>query len=86
MGALSASMVANASLVHRKENNSMPMKMNVGLSRKIGEANYGSRGASINLELELDSGLATDSARLQERIRQLFGLVRKSLDEELRQL
>jgi len=61
----------------------MPLKLNVGLSRKIGEDNYGSRGASVNVELELDSGLAGDSGKLQERIRQLFGLVRASLTEEL---
>ncbi len=35
----------------------MPMKLNVGLSRKVGEPNYGSRGASVNLELELDAAL-----------------------------
>jgi hypothetical protein len=59
------------------------MKINVGLSRKVGEPNYGSRGASVNLELELDSALVGDSARLKERIRQLFGIVRVSLLEEL---
>src|SRR5580765_7283588 len=59
------------------------MKINVGLCRKIGEANYGSRGATINLELELDSSLVGEPARLKERIRQLFALVRTSLTEEL---
>lgn len=61
----------------------MPLKLNVGLSRKVGEANYGSRGASVNLELELDSGLVTEPERLQERIRQLFRLAKASVDEEL---
>ena len=59
------------------------MKINVGLSRKVGEPNYGSRGASVHLELEMDSALVGDSDRLRERIRQLFGIVRASLVEEL---
>ena len=61
----------------------MPTKLNVGASRKIADDKYGSRGASVNLEVELDSGLATDPAKLQERIRQLFNSVRQSLTEEL---
>jgi hypothetical protein len=61
----------------------MPLKLNLGLSRKIGEANYGSRGASVNVEMEVDSSLLVEPAKLQERIRQLFGLVRASLAEEL---
>jgi hypothetical protein len=61
----------------------MPLKLNVGLSRKVGEAPYGSRGASVNIELEADSALVTDPAKLQERIREIFGLVRSSLAEEL---
>ena len=61
----------------------MPMKLNVGLSRKVGEANYGSRGATVNLELEVDSTLASEPERLQERIRELFGLANASIDEEL---
>ena len=35
----------------------MPMKLNVGVSRKVGLPDYGSVGASCNLELELDAGL-----------------------------
>ena len=61
----------------------MPMKLNVGLSRKVGEANYGSRGATVNLELEVDSTLAAEPDRLQERIRELFGFAKMSIDEEL---
>jgi hypothetical protein len=61
----------------------MPLKLNVGLSRKIGEANYGSRGASVHVEMECDSALVSEPGKLQSRIRQLFGLVRTSLSEEL---
>lgn len=61
----------------------MPMKLNIGLSRKVGEANYGSRGASVNVELEVDGSLAAEPTKLHERIRQLFALVRNSLAEEL---
>jgi hypothetical protein len=61
----------------------MPLKLNVGLSRKIGEANYGSRGASIHIEMEADSTLVSDPGKFHERIRQLFGLVRTALAEEL---
>jgi hypothetical protein len=62
---------------------SMPLKLNVGLSRKVADNNYGSRGASVNVELEVESALAADPVKLRERIRQVFGLVRDSLVEEL---
>ena len=61
----------------------MPMTLNVGLSRKKGEPNYGSRGASVNLELELDSALVAEPERLRDRIRQLFHLAKEAVDEEL---
>lgn len=61
----------------------MPMKLNVGANKKLGEANFGSRGGSVNLEIELDSGLLQEPEKLKEKIRQLFGLVRSSLNEEL---
>jgi hypothetical protein len=59
------------------------LRLNVGFTKKVGEANYGSRGASVNLELDYDSALASDPERLKERIRSLFGLARASVEEEL---
>ena len=59
------------------------LKLNIGFTKKVGEANYGSRGAAVNLELELDSSLVGDADRLKERIRHLFGLAKASVDEEL---
>jgi hypothetical protein len=59
------------------------LKLNVGLSKKIGEANYGSRGANVNLEVELESGLVSQPEGLHERIQHLFGLARAAVEEEL---
>jgi len=61
----------------------MPVKLNIGLSRKVGEANYGSRGASVNLEVELDSGIVSDQQRFQERVRALYAQARQSINAEL---
>ena len=59
------------------------LHLNIGLSRKVGEANYGSRGASVNLEIEVESGLLRDPGQLQERIDYLFGLAKSSVDAQL---
>jgi hypothetical protein len=61
----------------------MPLTLNCGLTKKIGEPNYGSRGASVTVQLELESALINEPAKLQQRIRQAFTIVRSSLDEEL---
>ena len=61
----------------------MPLKLNIGFSKKIGESNYGSRGAVVNLEIECDSGLVDQPDQLKERIRQMFQLAKASVEEEL---
>ena len=60
------------------------IKLNAGFSRKIGEPGFGSRGASVNVELEVESNLISDPDGLVNRIRGLFDLARRSVDEELR--
>ena len=59
------------------------LKLNAGFSRKVGEANYSSRGASVNVELEVESNLVNDSQALLDRVRKLFALARTAVDEEL---
>ena len=59
--------------------------LNAGLSRKVGEPNYGSRGATVNLQLEVESSLVNDPEALMSRIRRLFQLARQAVDEELTQ-
>ena len=61
----------------------MPLRLNVGASRKVTDNNYGSKGASVNLEIELDTALLQDTAKLQEKVRHVFGLVRTALELEL---
>ena len=59
------------------------IKLNAGVSRKVGEPNYGSRGATVNVELELESSAAQDAHLLQDRIRKLFAIARDAVAEEL---
>ena len=61
----------------------MPLKTNIGVSRKIDDNSYGSRGASVNLEVELDSTLINEPERFHDRIRQVFRLAQQAIDEEL---
>ena len=56
------------------------IRLNVGLSRKIGQANYGSKGGSVNLEVEVAD---LDHDKLKESIHRLFNLAKQSLEEEL---
>jgi hypothetical protein len=59
------------------------LKVNVGASKKVADQKYGSRGASVNLEVELDASLVTDPGKFQEKVRYLFSLARLSVAEEL---
>ena len=61
----------------------MPMKLNIGHSRKVGESNFGSRGASVNLEDEVESNLVRNPEQLHEKIRYLFRLAKASVSEAL---
>jgi hypothetical protein len=59
------------------------MKICVNWNRKAGEANFGSRGASISLEVEVESGLVREPDKLQAKIDYLFGLAKSSVDAQL---
>ena len=59
------------------------MKLSVGLSRKVSDNHFGSKGGNIGLEVEVDSTLLSDPSRLQGHIQSLFEMVRLSLEEEL---
>ena len=59
------------------------LKLQVGSCRKVGDPNFGSHGASVELAIELDGSLIADPDQLRERIRALFALAKASIDEEL---
>ena len=59
------------------------LKLNIGFSRKTGEANYGSRGASVNLEVEVESGVVREPDKLQAKIDYLFELAKASVESQL---
>ena len=62
----------------------MPLKLNVGVSRKVGLPDYGSVGASCNLEMELDSALLErDLDGFHARVRDAFVAARQAVQDEL---
>src|SRR5262245_8283509 len=65
----------------------MPLKLNVGVSRKIGLPEYSSIGATCNLELEADPMLIHgDLDGLHEQIRGAFVAARQAVNDELARL
>jgi hypothetical protein len=62
----------------------MPLKLNIGLSRKVGLPRYGSVGASCAVEVELDQGLLFhDVDALHEKVDEAFAACRRAVEEEL---
>lgn len=62
----------------------MPLKLNVGLSKKVGQPDYGSLGASCHVEVELDSTLIQhDLDGFQRHVRNAFIACRQAVQDEL---
>ena len=58
----------------------MPLKASIGLSRKVGQENYGSLGANCQLEVELDASLIGDADAFHERDRLILAGPDKAYD------
>jgi hypothetical protein len=61
----------------------MCLKANVNVCRKVSDNNYGSYGASVSLEVELDAGLLSNPAQFQARVREVYALANQALADEM---
>ena len=65
----------------------MALKLNVGVSRKVGLPDYGSVGASCNLELEVEVGLLErDLDAFHVRVRDAYVAAHQAVHDELARL
>ena len=65
----------------------MPLRLNVGVSRKLGLPDYSSAGATCNIELELDQGLLDrDPEGFRARVRDAYVAARQAVHDELDRL
>jgi hypothetical protein len=64
----------------------MPLRLNVGVTKKLGLPAYSSIGASCNLELELENGLLRDPAGFRDQVEGAFLAARQAVDDELARL
>src|SRR5262245_62255210 len=71
----------------RRRTTSMALKLSVGVSRKVGQPDYGSVGASCQLELEVDSALLErDLDGFHARVRDAYVAAHQAVHDELARL
>jgi hypothetical protein len=61
----------------------MPLRLNVGVTRKVGLPEYSSVGASCHVEVELDTGLIDDPDGFHKRVRDAYVACQQAVEDEL---
>jgi len=62
----------------------MALVVNVGISKKIGLPDYGSLGASCNVQFECESStLQSDPTAFQQQVRNAYAAVGRAVTDEL---
>ncbi|MFM7315753.1 MAG: hypothetical protein ACKO5E_02285, partial [bacterium] len=64
----------------------MGMKISVGLQKKVGQANYGSLGASCHVEFEIDAAMIENNLEgFHDRVNGAYQACRQAVNAQLRQ-
>ena len=61
----------------------MGIKLNLGISKKIGLPDYGSAGSQCNLEIELDSSALDRPEEFHRRVQEAYAACRSAVEDEL---
>ena len=61
----------------------MGIKLNLGISKKIGLPDYGSAGSQCNVEVELDSSALERPEEFHNRVQELYAACRSAVEDEL---
>ena len=59
------------------------MKINVGLNKKIGQANYGSLAANCGIEFDADQSLLQNEENLRRQVQRAYAACAQAVNDEL---